>query len=154
MITGTAGWVATDERIEGYRLALAGGGLPFTYELLAGGDFTTETGYRAANVLLDVDDPPTAIFASNDNLAIGAIRAVFDRGLLVPGDLSVVGFDDVGLAGSLHPRLTTVRQPLAELGRTAVSLLNRLVNGQRTEALRIELATQLIVRESTGPAPV
>jgi len=153
LITGTAGWVATDERVEGYRMALAGGGIPFTYELLAGGDFTTETGYRAAVVLLEQDDPPTAIFASNDNLAIGAIRAAFDRGLSIPGDLSIVGFDDVGFAGSLYPRLTTVRQPLAELGRTAVSLLSRLVNGQRTEALRIELATQLIVRESTGPAP-
>jgi LacI family transcriptional regulator len=153
LITGTPGWVATEERIEGYRIALATGGLPFTYELLAGGDFTTETGYRAAQLLLELTDPPTAIFASNDNLAIGAMRAAFERGLSIPGDISIVGFDDIWLANNLFPRLTTVRQPLAELGRTAVSLLNRLVNGQRIEALRIELATQLIVRESTGPAP-
>ena len=153
LITGTADWLATDERIEGYRMALTAGGLAFTYELLAGGDFATATGYRAARLLLELEDPPTAIFASNDNLAIGAMRAVFERGLGIPRDISIVGFDDSGLASNVFPRLTTVRQPLGELGRTAVSLLNRLLNGQRTEALRIELATQLIVRESTGPAP-
>ena len=81
------------------------------------------------------------------------MRAVLERGLRVPEDVSIVGFDDTEVARSVYPRLTTVRQPLAELGRTAVSLLNRLIDGQTIEALRVELATRLIVRESSGPAP-
>ncbi len=153
LVTGTPGWVATEERILGYRTALAAADVPFDDQLLAGRDFKTATGREATSRLLDLPSPPTAIFASNDNLAIGAMRAVFDRGLRIPDDVSVVGFDDTELAGSVFPRLTTVRQPLAELGRTAVSLLNRLVEGQRTEALRIELATRLVVRESTAPPP-
>ena len=154
LITGTAGWLATEERVQGYRLALAAAGLPFAPELLAGGDFTTGTGYTAGKQLLTLATPPTAIVASNDQLAVGAMRAALERGLRIPTDISIVGFDDTELARSIFPRLTTVRQPLAELGRTSVSLLNRLIDGQRTEALRIELATRLVVRESTGPAPV
>jgi LacI family transcriptional regulator len=153
LVTGTPGWVASDERIAGYRTALATAGVPFDEELLAGGDFKTATGRDAAAALLDLRDPPTAIFASNDNLAIGAMRAVLERGLRIPDDVSIVGFDDIELAASVFPRLTTVRQPLAELGRTAVSLLNRLIDGQPTEALRIELATRLVLRESTAPPP-
>ncbi len=104
--------------------------------------FNTETGYAAARRLLDLPQPPTAIFASNDNMAVGAMRAVLERGLRVPDDFSIVGFDDTELARAVIPRLTTVRQPLAELGRTAVSLLNRLIDGQRIEALRIELVDE------------
>ncbi len=152
LITGTPNWVATDQRIEGYRMALAAARVPFTTELLAGGDFATGTGYVAARHLLGLAEPPTAIFASNDNLAVGAMRAAFELGLHIPEDLSIVGFDDVVIAGEVFPPLTTVRQPLAELGRTAVAMLNRLVDGRQTEALRIELATQLVIRESTGPA--
>ena len=153
LITGTEGWVSTEERIHGYRTALAAAGLPFDPALLAGGDFTTGTGHRAGRRLLEADDPPTALFASNDNLALGAMQAALERGLRIPADISIVGFDDTEVARSVFPRLTTVRQPLAELGRTAVSLLNRLIDGQRVEALRVELGTRLVVRESTGPAP-
>jgi LacI family transcriptional regulator len=80
------------------------------------------------------------------------LRAAAERGLDVPRDLSVVGFDDSGLAAVVTPGLTTVRQPLEEMGRMAVSLLSRLVDGQRVETLRIELATRLVVRASTAPA--
>ena len=93
----------------------------------------------------------TAIFAFNDNHAIGALQAARARGLRVPEDLSVVGFDDVEHATIVTPRLTTVRQPLAEMGRTAVSLLMRLLEGQRFETLHVELGTRLVVRESTAP---
>ena len=85
-------------------------------------------------------------------MAIGVLRAAAERGLDVPQDLSVVGFDDSGLAEVVTPGLTTVRQPLEEMGRMAVSLLSRLVDGQRVETLRIELATRLVVRGSTAPA--
>jgi LacI family transcriptional regulator len=151
LITGTPNWVATDERIEGYRMALAAAGIPFTTDLLAGGDFATGTGHTAAQQLLDLADPPTAIFASNDNLAVGTMRAALERGLRIPDELSIVGFDDVVTAGDVFPPLTTVRQPLAELGRTAVEMLNRLVAGRETESLHLELATQLVIRASTGP---
>ena len=109
------------------------------------------SGYAAAGRLLDLAERPTAIFASNDNMAVGVLQAARERGLSVPEDLSVVGFDDAEVARSVTPALTTVRQPLAELGRTAVSLLMRLVEGQRVEALRVELATRLVLRDSTSP---
>jgi LacI family transcriptional regulator len=83
-------------------------------------------------------------------MAVGVLRAAPERGLFVPDDVSLVGFDDSELAELVTPSLTTVRQPLAELGRTAVSLLMRMLENQRVEALRIELATRLVVRESTA----
>ena len=86
-------------------------------------------------------------------MAAGVLRAARERELTVPGDLSVVGFDDAELATIVSPELTTVRQPLAELGRTAVSLLTRMLDRQRVEALRVELATRLVVRETTAPPP-
>ena len=106
---------------------------------------------RRDSKLLDLPTPPTAIFASNDNMAVGVLRAARERGFVVPDQLSVVGFDDAVLAPNVNPSLTTVRQPLAELGRTAISLLMRMLDRQRVEALRVELATKLVIRESTGP---
>jgi LacI family transcriptional regulator len=150
-ISGPAGWAAATERIEGYHSALAAAGVLPTSELIAEGNFEAPSGVAAAHILLDLPDPPTAIFASNDNMAAGVLQAAHERGLTVPGDLSVVGFDDADLATILSPELTTVRQPLAELGRTGVSLLTRMLERQRVEPLRVELATRLVVRESTGP---
>jgi len=152
-ISGPAGWAATTERIEGYHSALAVAGVLPTPELIVEGNFEAPTGVAAANVLLDLADPPTAIFSANDNMAAGVLQVAHERGLAVPGDLSVIGFDDADLATILSPGLTTVRQPLAELGRTGVNLLTRMLEKQRVEALRVELATRLVVRESTGPAP-
>jgi LacI family transcriptional regulator len=150
-LSGPRGWAATEERIEGYHAALAAAGVLLSPELVAEGDFEIPGGYAAASRLLDLPDRPTAVFASNDNMAFGVVRAARERGLSIPEDLSVVGFDDGELAKSVSPALTTVRQPLAELGRTAVSLLKRLVDRQRVEALRVELATRLVVRDSTMP---
>lgn len=150
-ITGPRGWAATEERIEGYHAALAAAGVLPSDELVAVGDFEAPSGYAAAGTLLDLPNPPTAIFASNDNMAVGALRAARERDLSVPDDLSLVGFDDAELASIVTPSLTTVRQPLAELGRTAVSLLMRLIDRQRFETLRVELGTRLVVRDSTAP---
>ncbi|MBO0833541.1 MAG: substrate-binding domain-containing protein, partial [Actinobacteria bacterium] len=96
-------------------------------------------------------EPPTAIFAFNDSMAIGAMQEARDRGMRLPGEVSVVGFDDTSGAAIVVPALTTVRQPLAEMGRTAVSLLLRQLEQQRFEPLRVELETKLIVRDSTAP---
>src|SRR5438552_10897735 len=150
-ITGPRGWVATEERRRGYRAALAAAGILPDPALETEALPELDPGRAAAERLLDLPEPPTAIFAFNDNIAIGAIQAARARGLDVPEDLSVVGFDDVEHATIVTPALTTVRQPLAEMGRTAVSLLTRLLERQRFETLHIELATRLVVRESTGP---
>jgi LacI family transcriptional regulator, galactose operon repressor len=150
-ITGPRGWVATEDRRRGYNAALADAGILPDPSLEAEADWEITGGVEAAGSLLDLPDPPTAIFAFNDNLAIGAIQAARARGLRVPEDLSVVGFDDVEHATIITPTLTTVRQPLAEMGRTAVSLLVRLLERQRFEMLHVELGTRLVVRESTAP---
>src|SRR5262249_11958001 len=139
-ITGPRGWVATEDRRRGYQAALAAAGILPAPELEGEADFEIEPGAEAAGALLDLRDPPPAPLAFSDNIAIGAVRAARARGLRVPEDLSIVGFDDVELATIVTPALTTVRQPLAEMGRTAVSLLVRLLERQRFETLRVELA--------------
>jgi len=153
IISGPRGWVATEDRRRGYHAALAAAGILPDPELEVESNFEIDGGEQAAGVLLDLAEPPTAIFAFNDNHAIGAIQAARARGLHVPDDLSIVGFDDVEHATIVTPTLTTVRQPLAEMGRTAVNLLQRLLDRQRFETLHIELATRLVVRESSGPVP-
>jgi LacI family transcriptional regulator len=150
-ITGPPGWVATEDRRRGYRAALATAGILADPRLEVSAIPEIGPGREAARELLELDDPPTAIFAFNDNIAIGAMQEARSRGLSVPEDLSLVGFDDVEHATIVTPTLTTVRQPLAEMGRTAVSLLSRLLERQRFETLHVELATRLVVRESTSP---
>jgi len=150
-ITGPAGWLATEDRRRGYRAALAGAGILPDPALEVEAEPEIVPGRHAAKYLLELPEPPTAIFAFNDNIAIGAIQAARELDLRVPDDVSIVGFDDVEHATIVTPALTTVRQPLAEMGRTAVSLLNRLLEGQRVETLHVELATRLVVRESTAP---
>lgn len=151
MITGPRGWVATEDRRRGYHAALAAAGILPDPSLEVEADFEIAGGEAAAVRLLDLAERPSAIFAFNDNLAIGAIKAARARGLRVPQDLSVVGFDDSEYATIVSPALTSVRQPLAEMGRTAVSLLTRLLDRQRFETLHVELATRLVVRDSTAP---
>jgi LacI family transcriptional regulator, galactose operon repressor len=148
-ITGPRGWFATEERRRGYHAALAAEGIMPDPALEVDGDFQIEGGVKAGGRLLDLPDRPTAVFAFNDNLAIGLMQAAHARGLRVPDDLSIVGFDDTELASIVTPGLTTIRQPLAEMGRMAVSLLSRALEHQRFEALHVELATKLIVRGTT-----
>ena len=152
-ITGPRGWIATEERLRGYRGALAAAGVMPSPELVFESNFHAEGGAEAALSLLDLPDPPTAVFAFNDMLAIGVMQAARLRGVRIPDDLSVLGFDDTFEASIVTPTLTTVRQPLAEMGRIAVSLLIRLLEGHRVDALHVELATELVERGSTGPAP-
>jgi LacI family transcriptional regulator len=150
-ITGPRGWLATEDRRRGYHAALASAGILPDPGLEVEAIPEIPPGRAAAEQLLDLAEPPTAVFAFNDNIAIGAIQAARARGIRVPEDLSIVGFDDVEPATIVTPALTTVRQPLAEMGRTGVSLLNRLLERQRFETLHVELATRLVVRESTAP---
>ena len=151
VITGPRGVLATEERRRGYFAALAAGGLTPSRDLVVESTFDTAGGRAAAAELLDLPEPPTAVFAFNDLIAVGTVQAAEERGLRVPRDLSIVGFDDTDEAERVTPHLTTVRQPLAEMGRLGVSLLTRLLENRRLEALHVELATQLIIRESTAP---
>jgi len=153
VIGGPTEWLASDTRLAGHNAALADVGVLPSPGLLRTVEPTTERGHWAAGELLDRPDRPTALVAFNDKAAVGALHAAAERGLRVPEDLSVTGFDDLDLAQSTHPRLTTVRQPLQEMGRMAVSLLIRLLQHHELDALHIELATELIIRSSTAPAP-
>jgi LacI family transcriptional regulator len=150
VITGPAAFAATRERLLGVEGALAGGRVLLERAIIAEGDWQISSGIEAARRLLALAHRPTAIFAFNDEMAIGVLRAAGALGIRVPEELSVVGFDDLDRAELVTPQLTTVRQPLAEMGRTAVSLLLRLLAGHRLEALRCELATALVVRQSTA----
>jgi LacI family transcriptional regulator len=150
-IAGPAGWYATEERLIGFRSALAGAGILLDPDLIVYSDWRTPRGTAAARELLALKDPPTAIFGFNDNVAIGALHAARELGLSVPDDLSIVGFDDTTQAEIVTPGLTSVRQPLAEMGRMGVSLLIRILEGQRVDAMRMELSTKLVIRESTAP---
>jgi len=153
VVGGPSGWYANDEREIGFRAAMAAARLLPEPDMILHGDWSIPSGEIAAEILLARPDRPTAIFAFNDNSAIGALNVARRRGIRVPEDLSIVGFDDTFQATIVTPSLTTVRQPLAELGRMGVSLLSRLLEGQRLDALRIELETELVVRESTAPVP-
>jgi LacI family transcriptional regulator len=153
VIGGPREWLASDARLGGHAAALADVGILPASELVRYVEPTTEHGRRAAGELLDLPQRPTALVAFNDKSAVGALQAAAERGLQVPADLSVTGFDDIDLSRATSPMLTTVRQPLQEMGRMAVSLLVRLMDRHEVEALHVELATELVVRGSTGPAP-
>ena len=152
-ITGPPGWLATEARLRAYRAALADAGIEPDPELLVTSDFEFAPGLAAAEALLDLAEPPTAIFAFNDAIALGALRAAQRRGLGVPRDVSIVGFDDIKFAAMVTPALTTVRQPLGEMGHAGLSLVLRLLEREPLETVQLALATRLVVRDSTAPPP-
>ncbi|WP_028804803.1 LacI family DNA-binding transcriptional regulator [Streptomyces sp. 142MFCol3.1] len=148
---GPAMAVCNQARMHGYRAAMEAEGAPVPDAYVRPGEFTYETGLLGAAALLDLKEPPTAIFTGNDEIALGVIETARARGLRIPEDLSVVGFDDTDLAHMASPPLTTVRQPLREMGGAALRTALRLANGDKVESHHIELATELVVRASTAP---
>jgi LacI family transcriptional regulator len=138
-------------RLDGYRSALASAGVRARASWVRYSDWSRAEGARQAAALLRVREPPTAVFACSDHLARGVYQAAADLGLSIPGDLSVVGFDDLPEASWLTPALTTVRQPVREMAAEAVRLLLRLRSGRTEEAGRVELSTSLVERASTAP---
>ncbi|MER6010949.1 LacI family DNA-binding transcriptional regulator [Streptomyces bluensis] len=140
-------------RIAGYRSALASAGIRHRAEYVRHGDFDEASAHRRMLELLDLPEPPTAVFVCSDQMALGVYRALAERGLRVPDDMSVVGFDDLPEARWASPGLTTVRQPLSEMAATALRLLVRLMAGDQPEGTRTELSTRLVERASTGMAP-
>nr|WP_307629540.1 LacI family DNA-binding transcriptional regulator [Streptomyces turgidiscabies] len=138
-------------RVAGYRSALEAAGLPADPEFLVRTQLTREDGQAAAYALLDRPDRPTAIFTANDMQALGVYQAARRARLRVPDDLSVVGFDDVPVVAWVDPPLTTVHQPLTEMAAAATELALALGRGERVPQLGLEVATRLVVRESTAP---
>lgn len=155
-ICGHPNQTASALRLEGYRAALADAGLPVADELVAPGLFSYRSGLDAAEALLSLPERPSAIFAANDDMAAAAVAVAHRQGLDVPGDLTIVGFDDTAIATTIWPELTTIRQPIAEMSRTAVDLLVRQIRLQRQDAAEPPAHVVLqhtLVRRQSDAAP-
>jgi len=157
IISGPHGDVTAEDRVTGYRLALGEAGLPQNPRLIRFGQFTRESGYRNCSRLLSLKPRPTAIVACNNRLAAGAYDAVCSQGLSIPGDISLVSFDDTPFVPALASSLTVFAQPDYDMGRIAAELLFERLHGRRQPGERREvvLEGQLTIRASSGPpAPV
>jgi LacI family transcriptional regulator len=156
MLSGRAAISTTTERVAGYRRALYEAGVTMDDRLVVSGASTSEGGASAANAVLDLDEPPSAIFSGNNLMTIGALQSIGNRGLLVPDDVALVGFDDFPFPWSdaFRPHLTTIAQPTYELGRRAAEILVQRLKGSRSATPeRVVLDGMLVVRESSGALP-
>lgn len=154
VIAGRRSRHCSELRLEGYRSAMRAARVRIPPGYVRHGDFDLETGAQRMTELLDLPEPPTAVFVCSDPMALGALRAIRARGLSVPGDVSIVGFDDLPESRWAVPELTTVRQPLAEMGAQAIRILARIMDGEPPDHRRTELSTTLVVRSSTAAPTV
>jgi LacI family transcriptional regulator len=138
------------QRHQGYRQALASAGIEYCPDLVVTSGSMQADGYAAMQQLLALEQPPTAVFTHNDIMALGAMRAIYDAGLSVPRDISIVGYDDITAAAYLAPPLTTVRSPKTEMGVLAASTILGLIQGQELPLATVTLPVELIVRGSTA----
>ena len=152
-VTGPEGNVLTAARREGMLAERARLGLPAREDWIIRGDFSLASGHEAARRILAMDQRPTAVFCSADMVAFGLIAGLKAGGLDVPGDISVVGFDDIEMSGSFVPALTTIRQDRPQLGRRAAEVLLDRLRGQAGPVPQTLVPVELVVRASTGPAP-
>jgi LacI family transcriptional regulator len=151
-VTGALAVRSAVDRLQGYKAALTDCDIPVNEELIVKSDYQQQTSYETTKDLLQsVDPPPTAIFASSDLSAFGAMDAVRERGLRIPSDISIIGFDDIPQASLVYPKLTTVRQPLEQMGRVAVKMLLEQIEDRSRPPQRITLTTELVIRDSCGP---
>ena len=139
------------DRFDGYKTALTEYGLKIDPNLVMQGDDYFEGGCLCAQTLLNISPRPTAIFANNDEMASGVLASAHRLGMAVPGELSVVGFDDIPLSRQVWPALTPVRQPIRKIAELATNLLIQILEGEELDTFRHELPTELIIRESTSP---
>jgi LacI family transcriptional regulator len=151
VIGGPPEMMCSEERIAGYEAALNRAGIPVSRNLIRHGDFYLRGGRQAAAELLGLRERPTAIFAGSDEQARGVYDEAYRRGLRIPEDLSVVGFDDVDVCEWMSPRLTTVRQPVAQMAALAIRTVLQDLPSSGEMPTRIELSTKLVVRDSTAP---
>ncbi len=138
-------------RLAGYRDALAANGIPFDPAYVRSGRWTWESGYERALDLLRLEEPPTAVFCASDNIALGVMHALAERGVHVPEDMSLLGFDDIPAAAQSVPTLSTVKQPTAEMVQKAMDLLVRAMQGETLKTANHVLPTTLIERDSCAP---
>ncbi len=151
MLAGPDNEECTVDRLNGYRQALTNAGVEFSSALTATGDWSATSGYQSTQRLLAAGQPFSAIFAQNDRMAVGAVRALRDAGLRVPEDVSVIGFDDIPLASYFEPPLTTLRQPMKESGRQAARMLIETIQNPDRPREGILLHAHLVERASCGP---
>jgi LacI family transcriptional regulator, xylobiose transport system transcriptional regulator len=151
VIGGPAGILCSRARMDGFRAAMDEAGVPVDASLVSHGAFQVDEGIATGRALLTRPDRPTAIITGNDLQALGVYQAAREARLHIPEDLSVVGFDDLPVARWVGPPLTTVRQPLIEMAEAAAELVLELARGEEPAQMRVELATELVVRESTAP---
>jgi LacI family xylobiose transport system transcriptional regulator len=151
MLSGPTEWLCCRARLDGFQAAMDTAGVPVDQDLVRLSILYGEGGLRDGRELLALPDPPTAVFTANDLQALGVYEAAREARVRVPEDLSVVGFDDLPLVRWAGPPLTTVRQPLAEMGATATRMVLAAARGESPAQTRVELSTTLIVRESTAP---
>jgi len=147
-ITGRLELISAIRRLQGYKDGLAAAGIPVDECLIQVGDYTTETAAICARDLLNLEEPPTAIFAASDMSAMGAYQAAVEAGLRIPKDLSVVGFDNLRESRFLTPPLTTIDQFIPEMGETATDMLVRLIKGESLEDNLCKFQTQIVIRDS------
>ncbi len=138
-------------RLAGYREALERAGIPVDPALICEGTYLLGDGMQQTLALLNQPDPPTAIFAGNDAQAAGVYRVLYEHNVRIPDEMSVIGFDDVMYTAQMSPPLTTVRQPLQEIGKMAANMLLRLIAGQQIESNHVELSPSLVIRKSCAP---
>ncbi|TLM82661.1 LacI family transcriptional regulator [Pseudarthrobacter sp. NamE2] len=153
IISGPEDVLCSRARVGGYRAAHAEAGVPVFADAIRWSDFSVAGGFEHGSALLTRADRPTAIFAGSDMQALGVLRAARELNIEVPGDLSVVGYDNLPLAAWVAPSLTTIHQPLNEMAETAVKMVLDMARGTDPRPRSVELATELVVRESSGPAP-
>lgn len=145
-ISGREELESSNRRLMGYRAALENAGIPIDESLIASGDYTTETGVSGARELLGLENPPTAIFSSNDQMAMGVFQVAEEMGIRIPEDLSVVGFDNI--TESKYMGLTTVDQFISDMGYVATHMLLKLINNEKLESETYRMQTRLVVRNS------
>jgi LacI family transcriptional regulator len=151
-IRGRGGLASAQLREAGYRESLEAAGMPFDPELVRDGEYQAALTTQGARELLTLPDRPTAVFAANDKSALGVMAVARELGLRVPEDVSIIGFDDIPEAASATPPLTTMAQPLHDLGARALTMLIDLLHGDEVPG-HVELPAEIVVRASTGPAP-
>jgi DNA-binding LacI/PurR family transcriptional regulator len=150
MISGPPGWKSVKDRTRGYQLALEQASITFDQSLIEHGDWSYESGYEAMKRLLEKAPHIAALFAQNDRMATGAMRALHEAGRRIPDDVAVVGYDDIPAAAYSHPPLTTVRQPMQQVGRVATQRLIELIDAPDTRRKEVLLKTELVRRGSCG----
>ncbi|MCM3413182.1 LacI family DNA-binding transcriptional regulator [Metabacillus litoralis] len=148
-ITGPINVVLGRDRLRGFQQAMMSHDLEIDSAYIQEGDFSFESGYNQMLKFLALETPPTAVFAFNDEMAMGAIKAVKDSNLLVPNDVAIVGFDNIKMASVIEPNLTTIDQPKYEIGKKAMELLLNLINGEELQKKKFVMKDELIVRESS-----